>query len=71
MPSNIVPSNIDIAELILANAIARTSQLTGLNRQEALALLTSQANLSNQPQLASNSSLLNSNESQFIASLFH
>lgn len=71
MPSNNEFSNIDIAELTLVSAIAKTSQLTGLNQQEALVLLTTQAKLKKQSLLTSRSALISSDESQFIANLFH
>ncbi|HCM48486.1 MAG TPA: hypothetical protein DIS98_13650 [Colwellia sp.] len=68
-------SNEDVANLIVSDAMSKISQLTGMNEQQAFALLSSQVN----PQSNDNSHvatkkvytpLLDQSESQFISSLF-
>ncbi|PKI14377.1 hypothetical protein CXF71_16715 [Colwellia sp. 12G3] len=68
-------SNEDVANLIVSDALSKISQLTGLSKQKAFALLSNQVT----PQSNDNKQLafkkihiplLDQSESQFISSLF-
>ncbi|KGJ89527.1 hypothetical protein [Colwellia psychrerythraea] len=69
-------SNEDVANLIVSDALAKISQLTGLNQQRAFALLASQVNqysddVSHQQITKIEAPLLEQNEFQFISNLFN
>ena len=68
-------SNEDVANLIVSDALSKISQLTGMNEQQAFALLSSQVNPqgNDNKQVTSNKvyvPLLDQSESQFISNLF-
>ncbi len=69
-------SNSDVANLIVSDALEKISQLTGLNQQQAFALLANQVNqqsndVSHQHKAKVQAPLLEQNEFQFISSLFN
>ena len=69
-------SNEDVANLMVNDALKNISQLTGLNQEQAFALLVNQVSqqtdqVSHTKRTKVYSPLLEQNEAQFISSLFN
>ena len=69
-------SNADVANLIVNDALNKISQLTGLNKQKAFALLSSQVKIhsseyGHEEITKVQAPLLEKNEFQFISNLFN
>lgn len=66
-------SNEDVANLLVSDALSKISQLTGLNAQQAFALLSTQVSPKSHDITPTRLQvpLLDQSESQFISSLFN
>ena len=62
-------SNEDVANLMVNDALKNISQLTGLNQEQAFALLVNQVSHTKRSKV--HPPLLEQNEAQFISSLFN